>query len=87
MDFLYYVPGLTIGLVLFVIPLQAYRKGIETGLSISKGNSIPKIIKTPKMVQDFLYKKEDKENTEFTKAFNNLMSYVGEPQEKESEKK
>lgn len=87
MDFLYYMPGLLIGVVLFGIPLWAYRKGIETGLSISKGNIVPKIIQAPRGVQDFMHKKENKENEEFNTAFNNIMAYVGEPQKGSEDKK
>lgn len=87
----YAIMGLTFGLCLFILPLWAYRKGLNDGLALNQGkpiepiqNPITAIVKHVEAVAE---KKEIKANNDYVaQGVANLMSYDGNDQSKVGEK-
>lgn len=83
----YAIIGIAFGLCLFVLPLWAYRRGLQDGLALNQGKSIEPI-KNP--VQAYTEHREAKKESKEAKAAEdlisqglaNLMSYDGTEQKK-----
>jgi hypothetical protein len=72
---LYAIMGIAFGLCFFILPLWAYRKGVQDGLNIQQGKPITPIqkpLKTPNKASD--------EVSKFIEGINNIMAYDGETQ-------
>ena len=70
-------------MVAFFTSLWAYRKGLQDGLSLNKGNSITPIQNPLKTAYKAV--KVNKESEEFKKGLSNLLSYDGTSQEVKDE--
>jgi hypothetical protein len=72
---LYAIMGIVFGLCLFILPLWAYRKGVQDGLSIQQGKPIAPIQKPLTKAN-----KASDEVSKFIEGINNIMAYDGETQ-------
>lgn len=89
----YMIGGVVFGLCLFILPLWAYRRGLNDGLALNQGKSIEPIKSPVAVVQKHM---DERTQTKEAKAANdaiaqglaNLMAYDGSAQEqpKEGEK-
>lgn len=84
------IVGTIFGLCLFIVPVWAYRRGLQDGLALNQGKT-PEPIKSPIQVvtehrdrqQEM---KETKEaNDKLSEGLTNLMAYDGSPQKKAGE--
>lgn len=71
--------GAVIGLSLFIVPMWAYRRGLQDGLAIKKDKPIEPI-KAP-IKTDYTKKKEDEAHDKMLQGLQNIMQYDGTPQE------
>lgn len=77
--------GVVIGLCLFILPMWAYRRGIQDGITLSEGKTPPPI-KTP--IQAVVERverrkgevKSQHEQDKISQGLMNILSYDGTPQ-------
>jgi hypothetical protein len=77
-----YIIGAILGLCFFIVPIWAYRKGLNDGLKIN-GNKPLEPIKPIKSIKQQFDKHEPSPIEKLmSEGISNIMSYTGEPQKK-----
>ncbi|OMF38780.1 hypothetical protein BK133_00825 [Paenibacillus sp. FSL H8-0548] len=80
----YAIMGIVFGLCLFIVPLWAYRRGLQDGLGIRRDKPIQPI--TPIIPKPFEKAKASVEEDKMMQGMQNLMSYDPfQPPKKEGE--
>jgi hypothetical protein len=76
----YAIMGIAFGLVFFLIPLMAYRKGIQDGLDVGKGKSLEPIKGPIAAIQEHKEIKTTKaQEDKIAEGIANIFSYDGKP--------
>jgi hypothetical protein len=78
----YIITGVIFGLCLFILPLWAYRRGLQDGLALNKGANTLEPIKGPlAVIQERRKERETKKQNDFeTQGWANILAYDGTPQ-------
>lgn len=84
----YAILGIAYGLCLFILPLLAYRRGLQDGLNVQQGKPVEPL-KTPvQVVKEYRQAKEEQKKTDvILEGLANILAYDGEPQAKGGEKR
>jgi len=77
----YAIFGIVFGLCLFLLPVWAYRRGIQDGINLSRGKPVEPFKGPVKAVQEYREAKEtEKKNDELLEGLKNIFAYEGTPQ-------